>query len=357
MSARLETALAAAARAAEVLVGEGVLSGAVVAAVDGAGALAEQAVGATSQGRSLVPSDRMLTTSITKAITALQVMMLVDEGRVDLEAPVGDLLTEFVGDGKDAVRVTHLLSHSSGLSQRANVAEGPPTDLSSEELERYAIATPLSRQPGEVEYCSPAFWLLAAILRRRSGEDHVTHLRRRVTGPLGIPSEALDYHPGDTPPDGLVPAIADHNAHLAEQVRRIAYPAGGVIATAAGLARLGAELVRSERTGRGLLSPAAVRAIATPRSYGVWPDGRRAVWGLGMELAPPGSLWSDPTLFHSGASGTALWVDLGRGVALSLLTADWYIPRTVHSSIADAFCAALSREDAAGTTDPRGGTA
>ncbi len=343
MSSDLDAAIDAAAEAASRLVETGVLTGAVVAAANGSGDLAQRAVGLSAGGAPIAPDDLFLTTSITKAVTAIQVMRLVDDGLLDLRARVQDHLPGFSGDGKDAVQVWHLLSHTSGLSQRANVIEGPLTSLEADELESYAIATPLSRPPGEVEYCSPGFWLLAAIIREITGEHHVEHLRTRITGPVGISADQLDYAPGNAPPARLVPAIASRNAHLAEQVRRNAYPAGGIVATGVGLARLGAELIRSARTGSGLLSPAAVTTLSRPWSRGVWPDGRPAVWGLGMELKPPGELCGTPTLFHSGASGVGWWVDLERGVSLALLSADWYIPRTVHANVSDAFSAELSR--------------
>lgn len=343
MSRELDGAVDAAAGAIARLVRDGVLTGAVVAAADGSGGLAERAVGVRADGAPVVVEDPFLTTSITKAITAIQVMRLVDDGLLDLRGRVQDHLPGFVGDGKEAVQVWHLLSHTSGLSQRANVIEGPPTPLEANELEAYAIATPLSRPPGEVEYCSPGFWLLAALIRERTGLDHVPHLRTAITGPADIPSEQLDYVPGSDAPARLVPAIATRNAHLAEQVRRIAYPAGGIVATGAGLARLGGEVIRSATGGSGPLSPAAVAAMAHPWSRGIWPDGRPAVWGLGMELMSPGELCGTPTLFHSGASGVGWWIDLERGVSLALLTADWYIPRTVHANVADAFSAQLSR--------------
>lgn len=348
MSRELDRAIDAAAGAVELLVGDGVLTGAVVAAADGSGGLAERAIGVRADGARVVVEDPFLTTSITKAITAIQVMRLVDDGLLDLRGRVQDHLPGFVGDGKEAVQVWHLLSHASGLSQRANVIEGPPTPLEAHELEAYAISTPLSRPPGDVEYCSPGFWLLAALIRKRTGLDHVMHLRTAITNTANISSQQLDYVPGSVTPVRLVPAITTRNAHLAEQVRRIAYPAGGIVATGAGLARLGGEVVRSATAGSGLLSPAAVAAMARPWSRGMWPDGRPAVWGLGMELVPPGVLCGTPTLFHSGASGVGWWIDLERGVSLALLTADWYIPRTVHANVADAFSAQLSRSRLAG---------
>lgn len=345
----LEVALESASNAAGRMIDQGAITGVVVAAADTSGSVSERALGSTLDRRAVSPQDRFLTTSVTKAITAIQVMRLVDRGDLDLWSPVREHLPGFTGEGKDAVLVHHLLSHTSGLSQRANVAEGPPTSLDAEALEAYAIASPLSRPPGQVEYCSPGFWLLAAILRKHAGRDHAEDLHS-LTASLGISAEMLGYDPGERPRERIVPAIASRNGHLAEQVRRIAYPAGGVVATGSGLARLGAAVAVSHRFG-GILSPAAVGAMARPWSEGMWPDGRRAVWGLGVELAPPGDLMGAPTLFHAGASGVGLWIDLQHGVALALLTADWYLSRTVYARVADAFAAALSSARAGGQAD------
>lgn len=340
----LQSGVRAAGDVVETLVGARTLRGAVVAAADADGNVRTVAVGSESSGRLLRPESRFLITSITKAITAIQVLRLVDRGLLDLWSRVDEHLEGFVGEGKSAVLVHHLLSHTSGLSQRANVVEGPATSLSAPELEAYAIATPLSRPPGDVEYCSPAFWLLSAILRRCVGRDHVEDLRR-IVAELGIDPGELGYSPEEEPSD-LVPAIAVRNPHLAEQVRRVAYPAGGVVATSAGLARFGAALAASSQGLGTFLSSASIATMARPWSRGTWPDGRPAVWGLGMELEPPGDLMGRPSLFHAGASGVGLWIDLERGVSLSLLTADWYLPRSVHGRVANAFIAGMTRGSA-----------
>src|SRR5215207_575104 len=55
--------------------------------------------------------------SLTKVVaTTTLAMILVDEGRLDLDRPVSELLPGFRGPGKEAVTVRHLLSHSSGLA-------------------------------------------------------------------------------------------------------------------------------------------------------------------------------------------------------------------------------------------------
>src|SRR5207249_2505345 len=60
--------------------------------------------------------------SLTKVVaTTPAIMLLVEEDRVKLDAPVKTYLPEFTGDGRDAITVHHLLTHTSGLR--------PDTDL------------------------------------------------------------------------------------------------------------------------------------------------------------------------------------------------------------------------------------
>lgn len=340
-SDRLEAGLAAAARAVAEMIRRGQLTGVVLAAADGEGGFAVRAEGADRTGRRLSEDDRFLTTSVTKMITAVQIMRLVDRGDLDLREPVIDLIPEFDGPGKRAVQVHHLLSHSSGLSLRANVVEGPPTDLDAAELEAYAIAAPLSRAPGTgVEYCSPAFWVLSALLRRRVGHDHVTDLQV-LARQLGLAEEELGYDVTSAPAR-LVDPVVRMNRHLPDQVRRVAYPAGGVVATGHGLARLGSGLLAATGSGGRILSHAAVEAMTRTWSSGDWPDGRRAEWGLGVELDGPGDLMSRRTMFHFGASGVAMWVDVERSVTLVALTADWYASRSLFARLSNAFSAVPS---------------
>lgn len=297
--------------------------------------------GAVDADEPLRPDHRFLLTSVTKAVTATQVALLLDRGVIDLWEPAATYVPELVD--REQIRVWHLLAHCSGLSLGANVAEGPPTDRPEKVLRRLALEAPLANRPGDVvTYCSPAFWVLAALIERVTGDDHAEHLRRRVLEPLSL--SATSYEPGRDPPVGYVPARASRNAHLAEQVRRLRYPAGGLVGTAGDLLGFGSAVAASADGGHeALLSPATLGAVARVWSRGTWPDGRPAAWGLGWELAVPGDGWSPRTLFHAGVSGTGLWIDLDRRVVLALLTATWYPPRRCYAELANAVTAAVSR--------------
>ena len=336
----LREALTSAAQVLDRWVATDLIAGGCLAVHVAGGPAFSLAVGTAEPGQPMEVDRRFLITSISKGLTAVQLLSLVDSGHVDLRAPVCSYLPAFVDGGKEQVQVWHLLAHCSGVSQRANVAEGLPTTASPQELQRYAVELPLARTPGVVEYCSPAFWVVAAIIEAVTGCSHAEHLRD-LAGPYC--QQDLGYAPDPAPPQGYVPARADRNAHLAEQVRRLAYPAGGIVSSADALAAFGAALAGGLQDGKGPLSPAMLRTLSTVWSEGRWPDGRPAVWGLGWELSPAGDGWPTGTVFHSGASGTGRWVDLRSGVCAVLLTADWYLERRRLAEVANAITAGLSR--------------
>ena len=56
--------------------------------------------------------------SLTKPITATAAMLLVEDGLLGLQRPVSEYLPEFSGEGKQAVRVHHLLTHTQGSEMK-----------------------------------------------------------------------------------------------------------------------------------------------------------------------------------------------------------------------------------------------
>lgn len=84
--------------------------------------------------------------SLTKVVaTTTAAMLLVDERRLDLEAPVQRYLPDFVGPRKDAVTVRHLLTHQSGLpAGLATVRRAPDAMV----LRAQILAAPIRTAPG-----------------------------------------------------------------------------------------------------------------------------------------------------------------------------------------------------------------
>ena len=146
--------------------------GGVLAVLDPVGVAHIRAFGTAadvSGRRSVRPDDRFHLTSITKVFTAVQVLTLVEDGLLDLNAPIAEYLPEFGVRGKETITAHHILTHSSGIDATANTAEGPATGLDAAGHLAVAMGALAVFPPGSrFEYSSAGFWVLAELIRRLS---------------------------------------------------------------------------------------------------------------------------------------------------------------------------------------------
>lgn len=131
--------------------------------------------------------------SVTKSFTALDMMVLVDEGAVDLDAPVTTYIPEFKmsePESTETVTVRNLLTHTTGLVRTD--ASTFDLNVTAEDIIRAAATTPLVGKPGETFVYSNVNAILAGeVVRRVSGESWETFTRERVLKPLGMSAATL----------------------------------------------------------------------------------------------------------------------------------------------------------------------
>ena len=293
----------------------------------------ERGVGRVGWGASSEPVDPDLTVydlaSLTKVVgTTTAVMLLVEDGLMELDAPVRRYLPEFSGGAKDHVTIRHLLTHTSGLPAGASIrAPSPVLSLAR------AVETPLARAPlSRVVYSDIGFIVLAAAVERAAGEPIHRLLDRRVFGPLQMRSTTFlpgewcaRCAPTDARRDGTLHRGVVHDP-LAQQLGGIAGHAG-LFATAHDMTRFAAMLARGgELEGVRVLKDETIRRFterqpgAETRALG-WdtPDPRGSgAAGRGMS----------PRAFgHTGFTGTSLWIDPDRGTWTILLANRTFVPR------------------------------
>ena len=205
--------------------------------------------------------------SVTKLVTALAALVALEEGIVDLDEPAGP----------PGSTVRHLLAHASGLP--------------------FEQGGPISRPGRRRIYSNAGFELLAETIGERAEMPFAEYLQGAVLGPLGMGAELRG-----SPAAGLHGSLRDLETFAAELFHR----------------RLVAPETLAEAT-----------AVVFPGLAGVLPDlGRMEPndWGLGFELKDAksphwtGSSNSPSTFGHFGGSGTFLWVDPERELALACLT-------------------------------------
>ncbi|HET7464074.1 MAG TPA: serine hydrolase [Longimicrobium sp.] len=265
--------------------------------------------------------------SLTKVLaTTPAVMLLVQDGKMELDAPVSRYLPEFSGGAKDRVTIRHLLTHTSGLPAGVELDGGTP-----EANWQQLVRTPLVRGPGEaVVYSDVGMNVLFAAAERAAGEKLFTLLDRRVYGPLKMRSTT--YLPGvdcqtcaptlrieGEPVRGLV-----HDP-IARALGGVAGNAG-LFSTAHDVGRYAAMLANGgELDGVRIFSAETVKQFTTRQ-----PDaGTRA---LGWDTPGPngsggfGTQASKQSFGHTGFTGTSIWVDPTRHTWSVLLTNRVYEP-------------------------------
>ena len=291
--------------------------------------------------------------SCTKTIVASAAWLLIDEGRLDIEAKVADLIPEFATNGKDVVTVEQVMLHTSGFPH-APMAPALWNDRDAR-IRRFADWR-LNWEPGTAfEYhATSAHWVLAEIIERSSRQDYRAFIRERVALPLGLPRLGLGLAleeqddiarlvtVGEPPtPDELeklfgirelpFTEVTDHALleFNSPDAIRAGVPGGGAVTTAADLALFYQALLRNPGTlwnpdtlddvTRNVRNhfPDPWTRVSANRTLGVVVAGDDGNSHMRMNF---GRTVSPRAFGHAGAGGQVAWADPATGLSFCYLT-------------------------------------
>jgi CubicO group peptidase (beta-lactamase class C family) len=274
--------------------------------------------------------------SLTKSITALAVMQLVEAGKVELDSPVQQYLPWFrVGDLKASAQITvrHLLNHTSGLPTSAGDLELADFDDRLDATERQAralAALKLSHPVGSaVEYANMNYNLLGLIIEAASGESYVEYIQGHVLKPLGM------HHTYSSRDKAKQNGLAMGHQHwfgfpFAAPELPIPHgslPSGWLISTAADMARY---LIVHLNGGRyadvQILSSAGIealqRGVLDYRRMGV-SAGKYAMGWFDGQIGQSRIVWHSGTVPDFGAF-MALLPEQNKGLILLFNSCNWW---------------------------------
>lgn len=269
--------------------------------------------------------------SQTKSITATAVMMLVDEGKISLDAPVEKYLPEFRGqmviaekDGEHVVlrkpahpvTVREVLCHTSGLPFQSAIEQPTLDGLPLSAAVRSYAMTPLQTEPGtHYQYSNAGINTAARIIEVVTGAKYEDFIDERLFKPLGMkdttfwPNEeqakrvAKSYRPNAAKTDLEEFRISQLIYPLTEKQHRFAMPAGGLFSTANDTAKFCRMLLNGgQLDGRRYLSDAAFHELTRRQT----PESLKESYGLGFSVGPD---WFG----HGGAHSTNMEIRTGTG--------------------------------------------
>ena len=146
---------------------------------------------ADQSGRAVSPQTPFVIGSVSKSVTALAIMQLVEAGTVKLDAPVVRYIPWFrVADEEASAEITvrHLLNHTSGLSTktgRSFQGNGDTTDSALEEAVRTLSTVELTEAVGEVhQYSTIGYSVLGLIVQAVSGQTYESYVQEHIFDPL-----------------------------------------------------------------------------------------------------------------------------------------------------------------------------
>ncbi|MCW5550721.1 MAG: DUF1343 domain-containing protein [Verrucomicrobiae bacterium] len=272
--------------------------------------------------RALVPAIEAMTedtifdaASLTKVVACTPaIMLLVERGAVKLDEPVQTYIPEFKDNGKEAITIRHLMTHTSGL--RPGISSADNWSGQAAAITK-ACAEKLQTAPGTVfRYSDINYFVLGEVVQRVGKLPLEDFVVREIYAPLNMRDTA--YLPaadrlGRVAPTEVVDGKPWRGVVHDPTARRMGGVAGhaGLFTTAADLARYARMLLNlGELDGVRVLKPETVKLMTSVQT----PPNVTARRGLGWDIdssysGPRGRFFPVGSYGHTGWTGTSLWID------------------------------------------------
>ncbi|MCR5702417.1 MAG: beta-lactamase family protein [Lachnospiraceae bacterium] len=205
--------------------------------------------------------------SVSKMYVVTAVMQLVDQGRVELDAPVTDYIPDFemADERYKDITVKMLMNHTSGLM--GSVYEGcllfdeKSTDYHDTFLSKLKKEH-LKANPGEFNcYCNDGFTLLEILVERVKGKSFTDYLKENISKPLSLGDTGTMW---DSDFDRQIPVYINEKEKLANQIPQL-IGAGGIMSDAKDVCRFGTAFFAGDNS---LLSENAKKEMANNNKVG-----------------------------------------------------------------------------------------
>jgi CubicO group peptidase (beta-lactamase class C family) len=338
------------------------LAGAVTLVADKDKVLGLEAVGFAdiAADKPMRPDALFWIASQSKPITAVALMMLVDDGKVKLDDRIEKYLPEckdlwlaveqdkehiLLKKPKHPVTVRNLLNHTSGMAFRSAMEEPTLDMLPLHDAVRSYALTPLQFEPGsKYQYSNAGINTAGRIIEVVSGMPYETFMDKRLFGPLGMkdttfwPNEeqlrrlAKSYKP-NAAKTGLEETTIWALHYPLNDRKRQPMPAGGLFSTAHDVGRLCQMILNGgEFQGKRYLSENAVKQMTSKQTGEALKEGYGLGWSTGGD-----------TFGHGGAYATNMTINAKRGLVMVFMVQHAGFPGNGGQSLGAFQKAAMER--------------
>ena len=312
------------------------LAGAVALVADKNKVLLVEAVGFSdiAAGKVMKQDNIFWIASQTKPMTAVAVMMLVDDGKISLDDLIEKYLPEFRGQmvvaekdnerivlrkPKHPITVRETLNHTSGLPFKSAIEEPTLDGLSLSSAVRSYAMTPLLSEPGTVyRYSNAGINTAARLIEVVAKVKYEDFMQQKLFDPLGMkdttfwPNEvqslrvAKSYRPDASKTNLAEFPISQLIYPLSDRSHRFPMPAGGLFSTAIDTSLFCRMLLNNgELDGKRYLSENSMRELSKRQT----PPAMKESYGLGFSVSPD-------SYGHGGAHATNMEIRSGKGLVL-----------------------------------------
>jgi CubicO group peptidase (beta-lactamase class C family) len=287
----------------------------------------------------ITPQSQFRLGSVTKMFTAISIMQLVEQGKIDLDASVETYLPDLKPkqvNSANPIKIRHLLTHTSGFTHEVfNHAYGttiPPQQT----LVKWASEEVLTIEPGYMfNYSNIGYGLLGVVIERVSGLSYAEYIQKHIFTPLGMRATAAMY---EVPDDKTkVQGYNEEGKNIPEPLTRD-IAAGGVLSTLEDLTALTLALANPDLLEQAsVLRRSSFEAMTTPQTQNL-VLATDSKFGLGVFIVPLGI--KDDNLIGDGVGHVGDFTNY-HALSMGFPKAQLGISIVCNGALGDAFYQAL----------------
>ncbi|WP_191860072.1 serine hydrolase [Hanstruepera ponticola] len=233
--------------------------------------------------------------SITKQFTAVSILMLAEQGKLNIEDKIGKYIPEYAELGKN-ITIHHLLNHTSGIKNKTLLSEKNYTsrvDRSPKELITYFKDEPLEFMPGEkFKYSNAGYILLGQIIETISKQSYGQFIQEKIFDKVGM-SSSYYGNMKHIIPYQTKGYIVEQNDYINADYMSLslAYSAGAILSTTEDLLKW-----QNALHSNTLLNESSIKQAMTPTLLN---SEKKIPYGYGFRFS---RLGNSPVIAHTGST-------------------------------------------------------